>query len=495
MAEGDLEGMNFAGRQAITQLLNGLSVEQCSVICSRAGLRIFGSLAELKSDDFERMALKSLRSLLIASSYGYEKDEKLKELALGVGQSTVKAALEFHGSSHAAAMAAGGSASSIASDDRVGSSLSFHTQAGAYAIEAAIHACNREKPSDTNHRMSAIDALKTDLAAVRKLGTTDFSSQSFGMLWPIKTVPNIVIDNHRKLLERLNQHPDWFFFRNWYLTMWEGTFDSWNIAHAVAQIDDNVWEEGLAAVAGQIEIIADRLITEKIPQAEVLFENEDGLYDVRSSISDPAKLTQSVLSRTQFAFDMAITSNSCDLNEMSIAAKVLRHTLDNCSHDPNAIEQFFRNASSLIKEKIGDGQFSDDDTLTLLVNTLDEAALQMRADHPEVASASETRLKQTLREIDEAKRLEIAESMEDMLVGTAARLSAEYQLGADITRQNTSPDAQASAIKMGGERAAKISIAERAKQAESSGAMSGVKIGLRAQKLVELVIGLFSGGG
>ncbi len=250
---------------------------------------------------------------------------------------------------------------------------------------------------------------------------------------------------------------------------------------------------GAEAVAFEIAKIADAHLVAKLPQAEIIFANEDGRYDVRTSISDPSKLMESVLSRAGFAYHTALESNACDLNAMSLPAKLLRHVFENCTDDPSAIEQFFRQASDIIKRKIADGQFADDDELALLTGTLDESALQMRADHPEVGDAADKRLKQKLREIDDAKRLEIATRIDVMTDGSTGRLAAEFTLSAETARSDTGTGAQASAIKMSSERAAKISIAERAEKAESSGVMSGVKIGMRAKSLVDIVLGLLSG--
>ena len=79
-----------------------------------------------------------------------------------------------------------------------------------------------------------------------------------------------------------------------------------------------------------------------------------------------------------------------------------------------------------------------------------------------------------------------------MREGTAARFEAEFALSAETTRSDAGPEAQAIAIKMSGERAAELSMAERAKNAKGSGAMSGLKIGMRAKSLADIVVSLIS---
>lgn len=253
------------------------------------------------------------------------------------------------------------------------------------------------------------------------------------------------------------------------------------------------WEASARHVAGRIREIRATWLAEQVPQVEDVFDAGNGLYDVRTVISDPSKLIESIENRVRFALDLAVESNSCDLNEMSTAAKVLRHALDDCLDDPNALEQFLRQASNLIKGRVADGFFGEDEELSLLVLTLDELALQLRADHPAVSAAVDARTVRRFKEIDEQQRLERAVLVEDLREGATGRLAAEFGLASDTLRDGTSDQANADALKQSGNRAGKISLAERAKQTEGSGSMSALKIGLRADAVVEFVTRLFAG--
>lgn len=285
------------------------------------------------------------------------------------------------------------------------------------------------------------------------------------------------------------------FWESWYQGLLVGTVRNWDVLAEVVNIPNNVWDDGLAAVAEAIRGIEARLLSEHLPQIEEVFQASSGLYDVRTSFSDPIVLIESIENRVRFALDLAVESNACDLNAMSTAAKVLRHALDNCLDDPNALEQFLRRASDMVKARMADGSFSNDDELDLLTKTLDEMALQLRADHPDVAAAVEARSEQSVRELADAKRLEGVKLIEDMREGTEARLHTELGLASETVQDGSSSKATADALKQSGHRAAKISISERAKKAEGSGAMSALKIGMRAEKLVEFMTNLISGGG
>ena len=271
----------------------------------------------------------------------------------------------------------------------------------------------------------------------------------------------------------------------------------WRLIFRIAtEVTEEEWKAGQEVVAARIAEIQADFLVQTLPQVEEVFENAEGLYDVRGScVGDLSKLIDSVLQRVTFALDTAVKSNSCDLNEMSLACKILRHALEHASSDPNTLEACLRNASSEIRVGLESGFYGEDGQIRFLVQTLDETALQLRADHPDVAQATYARMTQRLREIDDAKRLELAQRIDVMQEGSAPRLRQEFGLAAEITRSGASMEAKAEAIKQSANRAGKISLSERAKQAEGSGWMSATKIGLRAKDLVDMVIGLLSGGG
>ncbi|WP_299771505.1 hypothetical protein [uncultured Tateyamaria sp.] len=314
--------------------------------------------------------------------------------------------------------------------------------------------------------------------------------------WSGSTPPDAIFLAHGIFMQSLYNHSDWDFWARWYRGMWDGTFRDWDLATEAALIPNEVWEgeDAVAKVAEAIREIEARLLIDRLPQVEEVFEDAGGRYDVRTTGFDSNRLIDSIENRVRFTLDLAVRSNACDLNEMSTAAKVLRHALDNCLDDPNAVEQFLRRASDMIRARMADGSFANDDELDMLVATLDELALQLRADHPDVAQAVDARASQRFKELDTAQRLAGAQLIEDLREGTTGRLDAELGLATETLRDGSSDTANADALKQSGNRAGKISLAERAKAAESSGPMAGLKIGLRAHKVVDFVLGLISSG-
>jgi hypothetical protein len=99
---------------------------------------------------------------------------------------------------------------------------------------------------------------------------------------------------------------------------------------------------------------------------------------------------------------------NCGLNQYALAYLYIDHTLQDCREDPNAIEQNFTIAQKDIEAGLANGTYAPDQRLDALVTVLERGALDLRANHPDVAQAWEVRAKQALRELDAEKREAIA---------------------------------------------------------------------------------------
>ncbi|MEO0767220.1 MAG: hypothetical protein AAFY75_14490 [Pseudomonadota bacterium] len=478
------------------------SVRMRCMMTSRAALRVVANVSLSHELQRKKLALLSMWALLVSASraMGPTADMAVLEKTAISARSQTEAAYSAHSKFTSR------SPTEIA-DSFLAAEVAAHSAALSAASVNVAHRCALCLARSFNSTSySVLDSADLEIqerthsaavAAASKDGKQTSDILIRAPIWGDTPIPKTVSVNHAAFLDYLGSDPDWAFFRRWYAQMWDGTFEDWDLAIEVATLDPDLWEgeDALARVAEAIREIEARQLVERLPQVEEVFKTEAGLYDVRGTISEPCKLLDSVCDRVRFAFDLAVQSNACDLNEMSVAAKLLRHALEDCRDDPNAMEQFFRQAGALIKGGIERGIFGEDDTLYVLTRTLDEVALQMRSDHPEVAAAVDGRTKQALREMDDAKRLDAAQMIEDLREGTTARLNTELALAVETTRDGSSEDATADSLKQSGNRAAKISMAERAKQAEGSGAMASIKMALRADKIVDFITSLFSGGG
>lgn len=321
--------------------------------------------------------------------------------------------------------------------------------------------------------------------------------ENWTALWFGGRIPEKIFDDWNSLKKAWEANDaDWSFWIEWYEALLEGTWTNWDLIFRIAtEVTEEQWNAGPVVVAERIREIEAEFLIEKLPQVNEIYETQEGLYEVRGMILDASKLMQSVLNRVSFALDTAVQSNMCDLNEMTLACRILREALAIGESDANAVEQYLRRASSLIKSGIESGKYAEDDETRFLIDVLDETALQLRGDHPEVADAYSTRLATRLREIDGEARVKTAVLIENMREGTGPVLNTRLELAAEVTRDGSSVEATVDAVKESGNTAGKITVLEQAKRAEGSGQMAMTKMAIRAQQLAEWVLGMISGGG
>jgi hypothetical protein len=290
----------------------------------------------------------------------------------------------------------------------------------------------------------------------------------------------------------------WSFWVRWYQGFLDQAPMDWELQRRVALgVGDKTWGAGVEAVAGRIAEIEAEYYAEKLPQAENLEKDaETGLYEVKSVTVDADTLRSSILSQVQFSVETAIAGgNTSGFSTMCVAYKYIRHTLDNCRTDANAIEGNLSIAAKLIRDGLANGKYSKEDGLEGLLHTLDRQTVQMRAQHPEVRQAWEKRVEQTVRESTDDQRKGFANSVDEVRRGTKTQLNEEFELDAATIRANESNEAVAEAVKRSGGRAAVIAVKERVdgaiKKADSSSTYKGFKLYDAAQKAIELLSGLF----
>ncbi|MEM9434802.1 MAG: hypothetical protein AAGA12_12840 [Pseudomonadota bacterium] len=468
----------------------------CVAIATRTALRVFPAACPPQSDQTSNvqndLAVLTGRALLTSGVAGKMPTSDVIDSALSALSAT-RSAVSAFSATHSATRSAVSALSAALSADSANRSALSATRS---ALSAAVSALSANRSATRSALSAAFSAAFKDQHVLNDLGSDQWEDLYAQPLWDSAILRDLFDPIWTAFkISPTGQSDEFAFWVEWYQSFVDSSPMDWELQRRVALIDDEIWKAGAKAVAKEIQRIQAEYLIEKTPQVEEVFETDNGLYEVRGATANPSKLVDSVLSRVDFTLSTAAQSNHCDLSEISTPAKTLRYALLVGPDDPNTMEQFFRSASAQIKGKIADGIFAEDDEIKLLTDTLDEVALQLRADHPDVADATLSRLEQGIRELNAEKRLEAAARMDNLLEGTGERLRSELSLAAEITRDGSSEEATAEALRQSGNRAGKITLAERAKKAEGSGAMAGVKIGMRAQKLVEFVISVLSGGG
>ncbi len=258
----------------------------------------------------------------------------------------------------------------------------------------------------------------------------------------------------------------WAFWHRWYSALLSGHPIDYELQREVSLIAEGDWEKGPEHIALMIAEIEARFWAERLPQHEDLVRNETtGKFSVRALPFDGEAAVEGWLRQIDFAVALAVDSNSSDFNRMCTAYKYIAHTLENCRDDPNAIEQQFGTALSIIESNLAKPDYTADDSLRALARVLSQIQVQMRADHPEVRKAWEKRIAQKLRETDRETKLKAAEAIRAETARTEDRMSVEMELDAETVATSDSSEAQAAALRRAGGRAAKMNTLERASEA------------------------------
>ncbi|MEM1101185.1 MAG: hypothetical protein AAGH73_06615 [Pseudomonadota bacterium] len=446
--------------------------EVCCILASRAALRVAANLSRADGETFETLALTSFRAMLTSAGRGLGRPAEVEWL-----EATARSAALSTFSAISAARSAAFSARSAAF-----SALSAYAAAALSARSAAADAATAFSALSADAADAAYSALSADSA------DPGFSSP----IWPAGLLPAAIESAHGAFLERLSaEDGPWLWWRDWYLGMWNGTPTDWDFALQVAKIDDVIWKQGARAVADEIERLQALYVPDTLPQVESVERDADGRYVLVNVEAKAPALLETALKQMAFMLEQCLGSNSSSLTSMCMAAKLLKYTRDECGDDPNAVEANFRMARSMILQNLDSGSYHREDAIETLVQVLEDGALQLRADHPDVATAVDRRTERKLKELDDAKRLELATHFHEMQEDTAGRLQSDYKMDGEIVAAEPGGEAQSEAIKRGANRASKIKILERAKDLESSGGMASTKIMLRVQSIIDIVLGIF----
>lgn len=250
-------------------------------------------------------------------------------------------------------------------------------------------------------------------------------------VWGITDEHCAIQTNHDTFLKILNADPKWAFWCYWYLAMWQGRFDNWNLAFEVIKIDDQIWEAGAEAVATEIERIKAEHFTTQHPLAEAIQLNpETNRFFATLIPIQNAPLIGALLSRVQDSVEDA-TLGKNGLNEQSREVRVLHRTLSRYSNDPQRVEMDFTSVAVGLRRQIHDtAELPNSEDNLALLEAVEDGVRGIRAAHSDVAENRLILAQQSLRELS-ADQVELLEDAKPVLVAISEDIMAE-DFAADI---------------------------------------------------------------
>ncbi|PJE32683.1 hypothetical protein [Pseudooceanicola marinus] len=199
----------------------------------------------------------------------------------------------------------------------------------------------------------------------------------------------------------------------------------WDLQREVALIPDAIWQQGPEAVAEQIAKIEAAYLARTTHLAEeVTLDPETGTFSVTPRPLENAPLISALLAQTEDALEDALQGQN-GLREDMRAVRTLRRTHQRYGNDPQRIELDYTSVAISLRREIRETQelAETEDNLALL-EAVEEGALAIRAQHPEIAENRQRIAQQRLREMDRAD-LEVLESAEPVLLALSEGEMAE----------------------------------------------------------------------
>lgn len=205
-------------------------------------------------------------------------------------------------------------------------------------------------------------------------------------MWQGLNLPERIARDHAKMVDHLSSSSEWSFWLKWYLGMWEGTFDDWELAFEVAHIDSEIWNEGVKAVAAEIQKLTAANLEARLPQTtRIEFDAQQAKFKaIPQEVSKP-DLLGATLNQIEDALEDALANASNGLNDQSREVKVLNRTFKKYGNDPQQIEMgLVSTHASLTRQMLSEELPASEENLALQ-SALEEGALGIRATHPEIA--------------------------------------------------------------------------------------------------------------
>ncbi|WP_167687363.1 hypothetical protein [Pseudooceanicola sp. HF7] len=222
----------------------------------------------------------------------------------------------------------------------------------------------------------------------------------------------------------LTEGGDWDFWSRWYERAMAGDPLPWDLQREVALIPEEIWKQGPEAVAERIaEIEADYLTRTTQLSEEVTLNPATGTFLVTPRPLENAPLISALLSRTEDALEDALLGSNGLRTDMR-AVKTLQRTHQRYGNDPQRIELDYTSVAISLRRELKSHELAETEDNLALLEAVEEGALAIRAQHPEIAENRQRIAQQKLQEIDR-EDLELLQAAEPILVALSEGTMAD----------------------------------------------------------------------
>jgi hypothetical protein len=251
---------------------------------------------------------------------------------------------------------------------------------------------------------AASSAAFLDAEALQLARTEDVLSQS---LWGSEGLPDFVQANWEAFIDRFGQAEEWSFWIRWYAGFLQNAPLPWELQRRVALgVSDEVWEQGVGAVAEEIRKIEAEYLAEQSSLAEDVFYNDETARIARRVVPQAQPKTMANM-LAALRDDLEDASSGNLLSKTAYDYRTLDRMMTKYHRNPERVEMDVVKISGSLRRQIDAGDLPDAPEVEGLCTTLVEIGLEIRAQHPEIDEARLKRGAKAVQESSAAERKEI----------------------------------------------------------------------------------------
>ncbi|GGX58739.1 hypothetical protein GCM10007385_29420 [Tateyamaria omphalii] len=394
--------------------------ERRCIIASRSALRVFALYFSASDESPEKTTLLAFRAALISIARAY------KGSAL-------------HDDFGKAAVAVGYAAGKYCKKERSSTRAQFAAASIGYAANTAAHYNDYSDSMAGQATTTAATSSSESLAAVELDARTGSAALLATPLWHDVEVPHDVAASHLAWQEFLTNDPQWAFWLDWYLGVWNGTFRDWGFASEIAKIDSRVWDsdDAVSKVAEAIREIEARLKTRVGPQ---LVKTSDGKFDLEPDLQIADEPISFAIGQVEIALRAVLATDGTNgFSENSDEARLIQMACTEYRDQHSNVATAFWNACMGLQHNIGD-MYPEDRSLISLKNTLYVSVEEM-CDHSDLIRDRIARLAalETCRYPTQEERQALRQLPEVVAEDTTERANAEIAAAVDRVVETEKP--------------------------------------------------------